>query len=164
MWDMMSRGTFNGPGGPHTRFLIPPTQGSALGSQHNIRNKRFLNFVTDADLVRLNRNGLAQSGIAVADVTAREVPHSAGEVAGVRIELDGTVGDNSTPCNYQTDWRCDGVRTAGHDDHRQVQRVHDGGRAADRLGLLRPGPRRDHQQGQEQSASSCGGSSAASRG
>ena len=84
MWDMMSRGTFNGPGGPHTRYLIPPTQGSALGSQHNIRNKRFLNFVTDADLLRLNRNGLAQSGIAVADVTAREVPHTAGEVAGVR--------------------------------------------------------------------------------
>ena len=59
MWDMMSRGTFNGPGGPHTRFLIPPTQGSALGSQHNIRNKRFLNFVGDSDLMRLNRNGLA---------------------------------------------------------------------------------------------------------
>ena len=59
MWDMMSRGTFNGPGGPHTRFQIPPTQGSSLGSQHNIRNKRFLNFVTDADLMRLNRNGLA---------------------------------------------------------------------------------------------------------
>jgi M6 family metalloprotease-like protein len=113
MWDMMSRGTFNGPGGPHTRYLIPPTQGSSLGSQHNIRNKRFLNFVGDADLMRLNRNGLAASGIAVADVTAREVPHTAGEVAGVRVELDGTVGDNSLPCNYQTDWRCDGVRTQG---------------------------------------------------
>ncbi|WP_211232951.1 immune inhibitor A domain-containing protein [Solirubrobacter soli] len=113
MWDMMSRGTFNGPGGPHTRFLIPPTQGSSLGSQHNLRNKRFLNFVSDGDLVRLNRNGLASSGLAVADVTAREVPHSTGEVAGVRIELDGAVGDNATPCNYQTDWRCDGVRTQG---------------------------------------------------
>ena len=97
MWDMMSRGTFNGPGGPHTRFLIPATQGSSLGSQHNIRNKRFLNFVGDADLMRLNRNGLAASGLAVADVTAREVPHTAGEVAGVRIELDGAVGDNSRP-------------------------------------------------------------------
>ena len=113
MGDMMSRGTFNGPGGPHTRFLIPATQGSSLGSQHNIRNKRFLNFVGDADLMRLNRNGLAQSGLAVTDVTAREVPHSAGEVAGVRVELDGAVGDNSAPCNYQTDWRCDGVRTSG---------------------------------------------------
>ena len=113
MWDMMSRGTFNGPGGPHTRFLIPPTQGSSLGSQHNVRNKRFLNFVGDSDLVRLNRNGLASSGLAVADVTAREVPHSTGEVAGVRIELDGSVGDNSAPCVVATDWRCDGVRTSG---------------------------------------------------
>ena len=82
MWDMMSRGTFNGPGGPHTRFLIPPTQGSSLGSQHNIRNKRFLNFVGDSDLVRLNRNGLASSGLAVADVTAREVPHADGRGRG----------------------------------------------------------------------------------
>jgi M6 family metalloprotease-like protein len=113
MWDMMSRGTFNGPGGQHTRYNIPPTQGAALGSQHNIRNKRFLNFVGDADLVRLNRNGLAQSGMAVADVTAREVPHSAGEVAGFQIALDGTVGDNAAPCTVATDWRCDGVRTQG---------------------------------------------------
>ena len=112
MWDMMSRGSFNGPGGPHTRFNIPPTQGSALGSQHNIRNKRQLNFITDADLLRLNRNGLAQSGMAVADVTAREIPHAAGEVAGVKIELDGS-GDLSTPCDYTTDWLCDGVRPTG---------------------------------------------------
>ena len=112
MWDMMSRGSFNGPGGPHTRFNIPPTQGSALGSQHNIRNKRQLNFITDADLLRLNRNGLAQSGMAVADVTAREIPHTAGEVAGVKVELDGG-GDLSTPCDYTTDWLCDGVRPTG---------------------------------------------------
>ena len=84
MWDMMSRGSFNGPGGQHTRFLIPPTQGSALGSQHNMRNKRFLNFLTDGDLLRLNRDGLAQSGMAVADVTAREVAPDGGEIAGVQ--------------------------------------------------------------------------------
>jgi M6 family metalloprotease-like protein len=113
MWDMMSRGSFNGPGGQHQRYLIPPTQGEALGSQHNLRNKRFLNVVDDDDLVRLNRDGLAASGLAVADVTAREVPHVAGEVAGVRIELDGTVGDNAAPCVVATDWRCDGVRTQG---------------------------------------------------
>ncbi len=58
MWDMMSRGSFNGPGGQHARYLIPPTQGEALGSQHNVRNKRVLNFLTDNDLLRLNRDGL----------------------------------------------------------------------------------------------------------
>ncbi|WP_053225748.1 M6 family metalloprotease domain-containing protein [Solirubrobacter soli] len=96
MWDMMSRGSFNGPGGQHTRFMIPPTQGSALGAQHNMRNKRFLNFITDGDLLRLNRNGLAQSGLAVAEVKAREVQPN-GALAGVRINLDGE-GDLNKVC------------------------------------------------------------------
>src|SRR5262249_7401471 len=69
-------------------FLIPPTLGSSLGAQHNMRNKRFLNFTGDADLVRLNRNGLAQSGMAVVDVKAREVKPS-GDIAGVRLNLHG---------------------------------------------------------------------------
>jgi M6 family metalloprotease-like protein len=112
MWDMMSRGQFNGAGGQHTRFLIPPTTGSALGSQHNMRNKRFLNFLGDNDLLRLNRDGLASSGIAVADVTAREVAPTGGEISGVNIVLDGA-GDKEAPCNYVTDPTCDGVRTSG---------------------------------------------------
>jgi M6 family metalloprotease-like protein len=112
MWDMMSRGTFNGPGGQHTRWQIPPTQGASLGSQHNMRNKRFLNFLTDNDLLRLNRDGLAQSGMAVTDVTAREVAPSGGEIAGVNITLDGA-GDKETPCDYRVDPTCDGVRVSG---------------------------------------------------
>src|SRR3954467_14010648 len=56
MWDMMSRGSFNGPGGQHTRWIIPPTTGGSLGSMHNLRNKRFLNFITDNELLRLNRD------------------------------------------------------------------------------------------------------------
>ena len=84
MWDMMSRGSFNGPGGQHTRWQIPPTQGAALGAQHNLRNKRFLNFIGDNDILRLNRDGLAQTGLAVAEVKAREVAPS-GDLAGVRV-------------------------------------------------------------------------------
>jgi M6 family metalloprotease-like protein len=112
MWDMMSRGTFAGPGGQHTRWMIPPTQGAALGSQHNMRNKRFLNFLTDSDLLRLNRDGLAQSGMAVTDVTARETAPTGGELSGVNITLDGA-GDKETPCDYRVDPTCDGVRTSG---------------------------------------------------
>src|SRR4051812_14570718 len=111
MWDMMSRGSFNGAGGQHTRYLIPPTTGGSLGSQHNLRNKRFLNFITDADMLRLNRNGLAQSGLAVADVTAREKAPTAGEITGVQIALDGT-GDNEPPCvinGVLQSPNCDGV-------------------------------------------------------
>jgi hypothetical protein len=109
MWDMMSRGTFAGPGGQHTRWMIPPTQGASLGSQHNMRNKRFLNFLTDDDLLRLNRDGLAESGMAVTDVTARETAPSGGELSGVNIKLDGA-GDKETPCDYKADPNCDGVR------------------------------------------------------
>jgi M6 family metalloprotease-like protein len=96
MWDMMSRGSFNGPGGQHTRYHVPPTQGSALGAQHNMRNKRFLNFISDGDLLRLNRGGLAQSGLAVAEVKAREVKPN-GDLAGVRVLLDGA-GDLNKVC------------------------------------------------------------------
>ena len=105
MWDMMSRGSFNGPGGQHTRFQIPPSQGGALGAQHNLRNKRFLNFISDGDLLRLNRGGLAQSGIAVAEVKAREVAPN-GDLAGVRVLLDG--GDKNPACRYHTNPTCEG--------------------------------------------------------
>src|SRR3954453_20298819 len=111
MWDMMSRGSFNGAGGQHWRYLIPPTTGGSLGSQHNLRNKRFLNFITDNDMRRLNRNGRAPSGMSVADVTAREKQPTAGEITGVQVALDGT-GDNEAPCyiNGQlTTPNCDGV-------------------------------------------------------
>ena len=93
---MMSRGSFNGPGGQHTRWQIPPTQGAALGAQHNLRNKRFLNFIGDDDILRLNRDGLAQTGLAVAEVKAREVEPN-GDLAGVRIDLDGE-GDLNQVC------------------------------------------------------------------
>ncbi len=111
MWDMMSRGSFNGPGGQHTRWIIPPTTGGSLGSMHNLRNKRFLNFITDNELLRLNRDGLKASGIAVADVTAREKQPTAGEITGVQVALDGT-GDNETPCYVNGQLltpNCDGV-------------------------------------------------------
>src|ERR1700754_40064 len=88
MWDMMSRGSFNGPGGPHTRFLVPATQGGSLGSQHNLRNRLKLGFVTNDQVLRLNRSGLSKDGIAVADVTAREVEPGSG-LSGIQVALDG---------------------------------------------------------------------------
>ena len=82
-WDMMSRGSFGGPGGTHQRFLIPPTTGGSLGSQHNLRNKLKLGFITPNQVLRLNRGGLAKTGMVVADVTAREVDPERG-LSGVR--------------------------------------------------------------------------------
>jgi M6 family metalloprotease-like protein len=112
MWDMMSRGSFNGPGGPHTRYLIPATQGGSLGSQHDIRNKLKLGFVTPAQVLRLNRSGITSSGLVVADVKARESDPGS-ELAGVQIALDGT-GDNEPPCVVASNWLCDGVVKAAN--------------------------------------------------
>jgi hypothetical protein len=106
MWDMMSRGSFNGPGGQHTRWMIPPTQGAALGAQHGIRNKMKLGFMDADDVLHVNRDGLAQTGPIVAEVKARE--QSPGDdLAGIRVTLDGP-GDTNPPCRWQTDPTCEG--------------------------------------------------------
>ena len=144
--------------------MIPPTQGASLGSQHNMRNKRFLNFLTDGDLLRLNRDGLAQSGMAVADVTAREIGSDRRRDLGRehRARRRRRQGDA-----LQLPGRPDLRRRAParHHGHRQVQQLHDGGRAADRLGLLHPGPRRPDLQDEDHRrrpaaprAASCGSS------
>jgi M6 family metalloprotease-like protein len=38
-WDMMDRGSFNGPGGPHMRWVVPPTQGAAMPAGLMLRNR-----------------------------------------------------------------------------------------------------------------------------
>jgi hypothetical protein len=103
---MMSRGSFGGPGGTHARYYIPPTTGGSLGSQHDLRNKAKLGFITPDQLLKVNRGGLAQSGMVVADVTAREVDPGSG-LSGIQVNLDG--GDKEPPCTVATDPLCDGV-------------------------------------------------------
>jgi hypothetical protein len=99
-WSMMSRGSFGGPGGTHNRWHIPSTLGTALGSQHVIRDKIALGFVSSDNFVDLTRSGLADSGLAVVEVTARQVdPGDTGQT-GVRIALDG--GDLNLPCTVFT--------------------------------------------------------------
>jgi M6 family metalloprotease-like protein len=107
IWEMLSRGSFNGPGGPHSRWLIPPTAGASMGAQHMLRNKIKLNMVDEQNVLRLSRDALAQSGLVVAKVTAREVQPGKNELSGVNIVLDA--GDKSTgSCSAQTDPLCDG--------------------------------------------------------
>ncbi|GII58752.1 peptidase M6 [Planotetraspora thailandica] len=107
IWEMLSRGSFNGPGGPHSRWLIPPTAGASMGAQHMLRNKIKLGMVDEQNVLRLSRDALAQSGVVVAKVTAREVQPGKNELTGVNIVLDG--GDKSNgSCSTQTDPLCDG--------------------------------------------------------
>jgi M6 family metalloprotease-like protein len=96
-WDMMDRGSFNGPGGPHSRWVVPATQGAAMPAGLMLRNRIINGFITNAQILRLNRDGLAQSGLAVATVTARAVEPNPGELAGIVVTLVGPAPRDRTP-------------------------------------------------------------------
>ena len=88
-WEMMSRGTFNGPGGTHNRWQIPNAGGSALGPHHMLHFKNRLNTATSTILaadeqVFLERNTLATQGVAVIEVQARSSAPDDGELVGSR--------------------------------------------------------------------------------
>jgi M6 family metalloprotease-like protein len=105
-WEMLDRGTFNGPGGPHSRWLIPPVAGASMGAQHMLRNKLKLGVVDERHVLRLSRDALAASGAVVARVTARAVLPGAGGLTGLNVALDG--GDRSPACDPAADPLCDG--------------------------------------------------------
>ncbi|WP_068925242.1 M6 family metalloprotease domain-containing protein [Planobispora rosea] len=106
IWEMLSRGTFNGPGGPHSRWLIPPTAGASMGTQHMLRNKIKLQMVDEKNVLRLSREALDESGVVVAKVTARVVQPGEKGLSGVNIAFD--TGDRSPACDVATDPFCDG--------------------------------------------------------
>ncbi|MCC4314335.1 M6 family metalloprotease domain-containing protein [Streptomyces malaysiensis] len=111
IWSMLSRGSFNGPGGPHTRWQIPATAGGSMGSQHVLRDKLKLGIVDEKNVLRLDRDALKGSGLVVARVTARSAPPGEKGLAGVNI----TMGEDlSAPCDNATDPLCDG---GGYDNY-----------------------------------------------
>ncbi|MFY1698055.1 MULTISPECIES: M6 family metalloprotease domain-containing protein [unclassified Solwaraspora] len=105
IWGMMSRGSFNGPGGPHTRWQIPPTNGGAMGSLHMVRDKIKIGLVGEEHILRLSREALASSGIVVADVTARAVDAGRNGLTGIIVAMDR---DRSPACSTSADPLCDG--------------------------------------------------------
>ncbi|MFJ7934587.1 M6 family metalloprotease domain-containing protein [Sporosarcina sp. NPDC096371] len=106
-WELMSRGSFNGPGGPHTRWMVLPTLGSSAPSHHMLRNKIKQGFLTEDQYLNIDRDGLAKTGPVFADILARSVP--TGEefgrtgLQGINIKME-----DLTPRNYlKDDWRAD---------------------------------------------------------
>ncbi|MEX1184183.1 MAG: peptidase M6 [Gemmatimonadota bacterium] len=96
-WDVMDRGSFNGPGGPHRRWLIPVTEGGAAPAGLLLRQRTYFEFVEDDDVLRLSRDGLATSGLAVGRVTARAIRPVPGELTGIVVRLDGDEPHDRTP-------------------------------------------------------------------
>ena len=98
-WEMMSRGTFNGPGGTHNRWQIPNAGGSALGPHHMLYYKNRLGVLAADDQVTVERNTLADQGVAVVRVKARSsVPED--DLVGLTVNF-GTGGDLAGSCANQ---------------------------------------------------------------
>ncbi|KAH9905649.1 M6 family metalloprotease [Xylariomycetidae sp. FL2044] len=104
-WSMLSRGSFNGPGGPHTRWQIPAQQGGSLGSLHTMGDKMRIGLVSNASVLFVDRDALAASGPVVAEITARAVNPGPTELMGLHVVM-GT--DLSPACSQATDPLCDG--------------------------------------------------------
>ncbi|KAB2341273.1 M6 family metalloprotease domain-containing protein [Actinomadura rudentiformis] len=108
-WEMLSRGSFNGPGGPHSRWMIPATGGASMGAQHTLRNKLKLGIVDTKKVLQLDRATLPKDGTAVAKVTARAVQPGKDSLAGINVRLGaGDKADLSPPCDTSKDPLCDG--------------------------------------------------------
>lgn len=108
-WDMLSRGTFNGPGGTHERWRIPNKGASAMGSHFSLRNKLRLNMVDpETQVVTLTSQELADAGLARATISARSVNRT-DRLAGIQLEMTGGDQSNCTTAGLVGDkaWLCD---------------------------------------------------------
>ncbi|MGE5361412.1 MAG: peptidase M6 [Bacteroidales bacterium] len=123
-WDLMDRGSFNGPGGPHRRFVVPAAEGAFMPAGLTLRSRLMLGFVKPEQVLRLSRDGLALSGPAVATVSARAVPPTGNRVAGITVALDGVAPqDKMPPCDIKIDPLCSGAATWTNYTLEVVQRI-----------------------------------------
>lgn len=105
-FSMLDRGTFNGPGGPHTRWQIPPVQGASMGSLHTMRDKHQIGLIDSTPILQISRSGLVASGPVVAQLTARSVDPTGG-LMGFNVSF-GSAGDLAPKCDISLDAFCDG--------------------------------------------------------
>lgn len=106
-WELMSRGSFNGPGGNHTRWTIPSYEGASSPSHHMLRNKIKQGYLTDDQYINVDRDELEHTGPVFADILTRSIP------SGEEFGREGIYGLNIemvdyTPRNYlEDDYRAD---------------------------------------------------------
>ncbi|KAH7029265.1 uncharacterized protein B0I36DRAFT_244161 [Microdochium trichocladiopsis] len=101
---MLSRGSFNGPGGPHTRWHIPAQNGGALGSLHTVREKTQLGLLNASEILTVSREQLPSLGLIVTELIARSVQPGDDHLVSLKISLDKDLSS----CDYQNDPLCDG--------------------------------------------------------
>jgi M6 family metalloprotease-like protein len=98
-WDMMDRGSFNGPGGPHMRWVVPPAMGASMPAGLMLRNRMVNGFLDERQVLTLSREELTKSGPVIAEITARAVDPLPGTYAGIIIKLDGKEPHDRTPAD-----------------------------------------------------------------
>jgi M6 family metalloprotease-like protein len=94
-WDVMDRGSFNGPGGPHNRWQIPVQYGGAAPAGLMLSQQMKFGFIEPSNVVRLNREELAKSGPVVVKVIPRNVVPGPNQLHGIVVALDGEPGDRT---------------------------------------------------------------------
>lgn len=107
-WELMSRGSFNGPSGNHARWWIPPTEGGSMPAHHNMRQKIKHGFVADETLINVSRDELLENGPVFADLYASVLPlgdeFGRTGVHGINITMDYDYTPRTT---LAQDWRAD---------------------------------------------------------
>jgi M6 family metalloprotease-like protein len=98
-WDMMDRGCFNGPGGPHKRWVVPAIMGASMPAGLMLRNRMVNGFIKEDQVLTLSREKLAETGPVVAEVRARAVEPVNGSYAGILVRLDGAEPYDRTPAD-----------------------------------------------------------------
>jgi M6 family metalloprotease-like protein len=99
-WEMMSRGTFNGPGGTHNRWQIPNHGGSGLGPHHMLHFKNQLGILAPSDQLTLERDTLQDQGVAVVRIKARSDVPAGDALSGLTVNF-GAGGDLAGTCANQ---------------------------------------------------------------
>ncbi len=123
-WDIVDRGSFNGPGGPHSRWVVPAMQGASMPAGLMLRNRIKYEFVRPENVLKLNRDGLAKSGPVVATITARAVDPGPRGLAGIAVALDGSAPqDRTPPCDLSKDPLCPGAPVFNFYSVEVVQRI-----------------------------------------
>jgi hypothetical protein len=79
--------------------VVPPTHGAAMPAGLMVRNRLECQFITPSQVLRVNREGLAKSGLVVAKVTARAVDPLPGAFTGIVVKLDGAAPVDRTPAD-----------------------------------------------------------------
>jgi len=121
-YELMSRGSFGGPGGNHLRYQIPSTMGSSNPPNQVLRSKIGQGYTTAGEIVDITYESLKEAPL-ITEVVARNIPTDKGVLdksgkmitgnRGIRITgmVDATIKDNNT---FDTDSGNVTNYTSGH--------------------------------------------------